>query len=168
MRKRLWLAGFLVMFCGLPLLFARGAAQRAGWAACYTVAELERFPEARFFAPATTVVRYQTRDETRGSSYHWFGSLYWELRSPKDAATVVQAYRDYLPTQGWTQRIDRFPDQLTWYKGRLYIDLSILDPGDYAADDPQGLYADQTWYSVLLLETDSAKPCFPAVPPIAD
>ena len=163
MRKRLWMIGLIVVFCGLPLLLARGAAQRFGWIACYTIADLERFPETRFQLPDATVLAYRTIDGPTSVGYPWFDTLLWELQSPQDAAAVVQTYRDYLREQGWRMTVDNPPLQVSWRKDRLRMELSIRSPDQLR---PQPRPTDgraTTVYVVRFMESDNG-PC-PAVPP---
>lgn len=165
MRKRLWVIGVLLMVSGCVVFAGRDTVRFLGvwWGSCYSIADLERFPETRFLLPDATIVDYHTIDGPTNQSYPIYDSLHWRMQSRQEPATVVQTYRDYLHAQGWQIMVDNPPLQVSWVKGRLRMEITLLSPDRVPPRLRSTDGKTATIYGVMFAESDTGS-C-PAVPP---
>lgn len=164
MRRRLWVIGVLLVVSGFLVVAGRDTARLWGfwWGPCYTIPELERFPETRFRLPDATVKESRRLAGPSNHSYPWYDFLDWVIESPQDGSAITQAYTDYLAAQGWQMTVNNPPMQVSWLRGRLRMELSILSPDQVRPQVRPAEGSDATLYVVRFMESDTGS-C-PAVP----
>ncbi|KPL83005.1 hypothetical protein [Herpetosiphon geysericola] len=157
MRRRLWVLGVLLVVSGFIVVAGRDTARLFGlwWGPCYTIPELERFPETRFRLPDATVKESRTIEDVYSQRYPWYDSLDWVIESPQDSSTIIHAYTAYLAAQGWQMAVNNPPLQISWRKDRLRMELSMLSPDQVRPQLRPAEGSAATLYLVQFMESDT-------------
>lgn len=86
---------------GLSWLIAVLAACTSPPPSCYSIADLERLPEAGFRPPQTERVFYETSDGAAYVESSYFGITLATMGSALDPAALIRTYDDYLKPRQW-------------------------------------------------------------------
>ncbi len=140
----------LPILIGLMLLLAACGSSPTS-AACYSIADLERMPEAHFLPTDTVRLSYEASNDENHQESPYRGVIESVMGSNQDTKAFFQTYSDYLQQQGWTQDIAR-PDEIMWSKDGLTLRIMIVDPNHRRDIPAASKQAHRTWYVLSLGE----------------